>query len=125
MSRGTARIVIINDDPSDVELLRSCLAGEARGDDLDIAHTGEAGIRMCSGADGPAPSCTIIDLHLPDMSGLDVIERLKDGDGEVALPVILFIDSGEQCKAATAALRAGAQDYIAKSWLTADGLACS
>ena len=40
-------------------------------------------------------------------------------------PVVLFIDSGEECKAATAALRAGAHDYIAKSWLTADGLACA
>src|SRR5205823_4152141 len=108
MSRGRSRIVIVDDDPTDVELLRACLAGEDCQDDLDVAHTGEAGIRMCSGADGPAPRCAIVDLHLPDMSGLEVIERLKDGDGEVALPVVLFIDSGEQCKSATAALRAGA-----------------
>jgi PAS domain S-box-containing protein len=121
------RIVIINDDPGDEALLRRCLQkGFERPYTIVVARTGEEGIRACRALSAPGPHCVlIIDLHLPDMSGLEVIERLKDDAGDIRHPAVLFIDSGEECKAAAAALRAGAQDYIGKTWLTPDGLACA
>ena len=126
MTKDGIRIVIINDDPNDVRLLRRCLINEGgQKYRFGVAKNGEKGIHACLAPGSPRPDCVIVDLHLPDMSGLDVLKRLKDDAGEVQYPVVFFIDSGEECKAATAALRAGAHDYIAKSWLTADGLACA
>jgi len=126
MTKEGIRIVIINDDPNDVRLLRRCLINEGgQKYRFGVANNGEKGIHACLAPGSPRPDCVIVDLHLPDMSGLDVLKRLKDDAGEVQYPVVFFIDSGEECKAATAALRAGAHDYIAKSWLTADGLACA
>ena len=126
MAKESIRIVIINDDRNDVSLLRRCLINESgQNYSFVVAKTGEMGIHACQTPGSRRPDCVIVDLHLPDMSGLDVLKRLKDDAGEVQYPVVLFIDSGEECKAATAALRAGAHDYIAKSWLTADGLACA
>ena len=126
MAKESIRIVIINDDSNDVSLLRRCLINESgQNYSFVVAKTGEMGIHACLAPGSRRPDCVIVDLHLPDMSGLDVLKRLKDDAGEVQCPVVLFIDSGEECKAATAALRAGAHDYIAKSWLTADGLACA
>ncbi len=126
MTKEGIRIVIINDDPNDVRLLRRCLINEGgQKYRFGVAKNGEKGIHACQTPGSRRPDCVIVDLHLPDMSGLDVLKRLKDDAGEVQYPVVLFIDSGEECKAATAALRAGAHDYIARSWLTADGLACA
>jgi len=126
MTQESIRIVIVNDDPNDVSLLRRCLLEEGgRKYRFVVAKNGEEGIHACLAPGAPRPDCVIVDLHLPDMSGLDVLKRLKDDAGEVQYPVVFFIDSGEECKAATAALRDGAHDYIARSWLTADGLACA
>lgn len=126
MAKESIRIVIINDDSNDVSLLRRCLINESgQKYSFDVAKTGEMGIQACLAPGSLRTDCVIVDLHLPDMSGLDVLKRLKDDAGEVQYPVVLFIDSGEECKAATAGLRDGAHDYIAKSWLTADGLACA
>ncbi len=126
MAKESIRIVIINDDPNDVSLLRRCLINESgQNYTFLVAKTGEEGIHACLAPGSQGPGCVLVDLHLPDMSGLDLLKRLKDDVGAVQFPVVLFIDSGEECKAATAALRAGAHDYIAKSWLTADGLACA
>ncbi len=122
----THRIVLINDDPSDAILLRGCLVDEPQRTFLYVeATTGEDGIRACLDTGSPGPDCVIVDLHLPDMGALDVLERLKDDEGEIRFPVVVFIDSGTECKAAAAALRAGAHEYIARSWMTADGLACA
>jgi CheY-like chemotaxis protein len=90
-----------------------------------VAKTGEMGIHACQPPGSRRPDSVIVDLHLSDMIGLDVLKRLKDDAGDVQYPVVLFSDSGEECKAATAVLRAGVHDYIAKSWLTADGPACA
>jgi PAS domain S-box-containing protein len=126
MTKESIGIVLINDDPDDVSLLRQCLASASETKyRVTVKRTGAKGIHACLAPGARRPDCVIIDLHLPDMSGLDVLNQLKNGAGEMKFPVVLFIDSGDECKAATAALRAGAQDYIAKSWLTADGLACA
>ncbi len=120
------RIVIINDDPDDTALLRRSLQEESSQKFTFLeATSGEEGIRVCLSPELPRPDCVIVDLHLPDMGGLDLVRRLQDDDGETRVPIVLFIDTGNECKAATQALRSGAQDYIAKSWLTADGLACA
>ena len=126
MAKTNLRILILNDDPGDVKLLRDALINES---DLtyqiEVIGTGAAGVAACM-VPGPAPfDCVIVDLHLPDMDGLEVLKRLKSGRRGIRLPVVLFIDTGEECAAASAALRAGAEDYIARSWLTADGLACA
>ena len=126
MSMRNFQIILINDDPGDAILLRGCLVDEPERTYRYVeAMTGEDGIRACLALDSPGPDCVIVDLHLPDMGALDVLKRLTDDEGEVRFPVVIFIDTGKECKAASEALRAGAQEYIAKSWLTPDGLACA
>ncbi|MFO0950708.1 MAG: PAS domain S-box protein [Isosphaeraceae bacterium] len=126
MSAESLRVLIVCDDLNDVSLLRQCLAGgPGHPYNFTVVRTAEKGIEACLAPGARRPDCVIIDLHLPDMNGVEAIKRLQERDGELGLPVVLFIDTGEDCKAATAALRAGAQDYIARSWLTPEGLACA
>ena len=119
-------IVIINDDADDVNLLKRSLVNDA-GENYRfiVADSGVKGIQASLSLAERPPDCVIVDLHLPDMGGMDVLNGLKDEAGDIRVPVVLFIDTGDQCKAASAALRSGAEDYIAKSWMTPDGLACA
>lgn len=120
------RIVIIVDDAEDELLLRRHLPNSPeRNYIFQVARNGEEGLRATLAPSPPEPDCVIVDLHLPDMSGLELINSLKDSSGNILIPIVLFIDGGDQCQAASEALRAGAQDYIARSWITSAGLACA
>ena len=78
MAKESIRIVIINDDPNDVNLLRRCLINESgQNYHFVVAKTGKKGIHACLAAGSRSADCVIVDLHLPDMSGLDVLKRTE------------------------------------------------
>ena len=58
-------------------------------DDIDIvmADSGEAA--MAALADQPC-DCVVLDLRLPDMSGFDVLERMRENESLANLPVVVF-----------------------------------
>jgi CheY-like chemotaxis protein len=63
-----------------------------------VAKTGEMGIHACQTPGSRRPDCVIVDIHVPDMNGLDVLKRLKNDAGEVQYPVVFFIDSGRSTR---------------------------
>ena len=78
-------------------------------------------VEACSSAtellDGPAPSakaCLVTEVHLPDMSGLELLRRLRDRGLE--LPVI-FIATHSDVPTAVQAIRSGAVDFLEKPFL--------
>ncbi len=58
------------------------------------------------------PDCLLVDLGLPDASGLEAVHRLKAAHPATALVVLTSLDDE---RVAQDAIRAGAQDYVAKS----------
>ena len=61
-------------------------------------------------------------MHLPDMTGLDVLGAIREEHGDIIWPVVVLTGSigvGEPASV----LRAGAQDFISKEWITPDSLA--
>lgn len=104
---NTARInlLAIEDDPQIQRFLLAAL--EAHGYALEIAATGKEGLRL---ATLQQPDIIIVDLGLPDISGLDVIGRLREW---YTRPIIvLSARSRESDK--VAALDLGADDYLTK-----------
>ncbi len=57
------------------------------------------------------PDVTLLDVHLPDQSGIEILEKLKRG-GE--LPIIIMMTADPQLDDVKAALRLGAYDFISK-----------
>ena len=100
-----ARILVVDDDSA---LLRTLKVGlSARGHTVDVALTGEEGLR--SAALQP-PELVVLDLDLPDIDGLEVLARLGQW---TSVPVIVLSANGlEDLK--VAALDAGAADYVTK-----------
>lgn len=77
------------------------------------------GSAALSAADLHHPEIVVLDIRLPDMSGLDVARRLKAGPNP---PVVILISSGDRREYEQVVREAGAQGFIAKGDLTAAAL---
>ena len=114
------RVVIIDDSPADRRLCRTLLE-EAYGSEWEFLEegTGSEGLKTCRSV---IPDCVLIDYKLPDMTGLELLGRLRAGnssDRDLAVVMITGLGCGE---VAAASLRAGAQDYLVKDHMSAEGL---
>jgi signal transduction histidine kinase/DNA-binding response OmpR family regulator len=104
--RGSAsRILVIEDDPGAVRLLRTYLEGE--GYEVEIATDGEAGMAAASRV---APDAIILDVLLPGIDGWEVLRRLKADPGLRDLPVVVVTVVDER----NVAMSLGAVDYFLK-----------
>ena len=59
------------------------------------------------------PDLVLIDLHMPDQDGISVVQALRASDVAPLLPVV-FLSGEERPSARNAALRVGADDFLAK-----------
>jgi CheY-like chemotaxis protein len=83
--RRALRILVVDDDPVVLEALEELLRRE--GHDVLRAQDGEAALRQ---AEAERPDIILLDLHLPGLSGFEVVNRLRQVSGLEALPVIAF-----------------------------------
>ena len=100
-----ARILIVDDEPSILATMAPLLRG--RGYDVATATSGYAALEA---VDRQPPQLVMLDLTLPDLDGIEVCRRLREGR---AIPIVVLSARGaEQDK--VAALDAGADDYVTK-----------
>jgi two-component system catabolic regulation response regulator CreB len=86
-------LLIVDDEPHIGLLLRPHL--EALGYGVSVARTlGEA--RRALGAASPGLDALLLDLHLPDGSGLDLLRELRGAAATRALPVLVLTAEGEE-----------------------------
>ena len=118
---GALHVLIIDDSPHDRADAKAALRrGSARQLHFSEAASGELGLQRC--LQQPAPDCVLLDLGLPDVDDMEVLARLpRDGDGLLQLPVVVLTGSVEPGRN-QAVLRAGAQDYVVKAWLSPETL---
>jgi len=101
------RILVVEDDSSTQRFLSDLLV--SRGYEVECAASGEEAMSRISSGDSPA--LALLDLLLPGMQGLEVLERIKQSD--TALPVIILSCVG-QTKTVVDAMKSGASDYLVK-----------
>lgn len=109
-------VLVIDDTPEDRMAVRFAL--EAGGFVLQEASNADKGLAL---AKASTPDCILLDYGLPDMEGLEVLEVLRQPDGRLPCAVVMFSGSGK-ADIATAALKAGALDYLVKDRFDADTL---
>jgi two-component system KDP operon response regulator KdpE len=99
------RVLVVDDEPQILRALGINL--RARGYDVDLAATGEQALQLAA---GDHPDVVVLDLGLPGIDGIEVIEGLR---GWTRVPIIvLSVRDREEDK--VAALDAGADDYVTK-----------
>ena len=98
-------ILAVDDEP---QILRALITNlKARGYDVDAATTGELALEMAA---RHHPDVVVLDLGLPAMSGIDVINGLR---GWTEVPIIV-LSARDAEREKIAALDAGADDYVTK-----------
>ncbi len=97
--------MLIEDDPSVRESLRLSLG--RHGHDVEIAETGEEGLRRLSAA--PA-DIVVLDLMLPGLDGFEVCRRIRAGG---PTPIVMLTARGDDLDVVSG-LEAGADDYVVK-----------
>jgi CheY-like chemotaxis protein len=113
-------ILLVEDDPNDVELtLRTLKAGNLA-NQVFVAHDGAEALDFFFGESahplkeiGVVPRVILLDLKLPKVDGLEVLRRLKADKRTESLPVVVLTSSSEEPDIATA-YRLGAKSYIVK-----------
>lgn len=101
-------LLVIEDDPDIVELLRYNL--EREGYRVLCATDGERGL---GDAARHQPDLVLLDLMLPGMDGLEVCKRLRAQDGTRGIPVLMLTAKSEETDVVIG-LEMGADDYLTK-----------
>lgn len=111
------RILIVDDDPHALRLVS--YAFEAEGYQVAVASSGaEALARLAS----ERPDLVVLDVMMPDMSGLEVCQRIRANPATARLPILMLSARGLVADRVTG-LRSGADDYLAKPADTSELLA--
>lgn len=104
-----AKILIIEDDPLMSRMYQKIFKFE--GYDVEVAGNGEEGL---SKAKSVKPTLILLDIMMPKMNGLQVLEHLKADSTTKAIPVVALTNLAGQ-NDADKALSLGAVKYIIKS----------
>ncbi|MEW4453431.1 sigma-54 dependent transcriptional regulator [Bremerella sp. JC817] len=102
-----ASVLVIDDDP---DLVLKQVHSILKGMDIlvESATTGAAGVQMVSEL---KPEVVLLDLRLPDASGLDVYQEIRQIDARIP---VLFITTAKGADTAIEAMKQGAYDYLFK-----------
>jgi two-component system nitrogen regulation response regulator GlnG len=102
-----AHLLIIDDDP-DLLSEKVCHIFPAPAHRVEVAYTGAEGLQRLAVA---LPDVVLLDLRLPDQSGLDVLRSIRQIDARI--PVV-FVTLARSADAAIEAMKQGAYDYLLK-----------
>lgn len=100
-------LLVVDDDPTSIELMAKILAGVGN---LRFATNGSDAVRM---AREIKPDLILLDAEMPGMSGFKVFDALK-ADSELAELPVIFVTSHSESPFEVSALEMGAADFIAK-----------
>ena len=106
------RVLFVEDDPAVAQMYRLKL--ELDGYAVEVAIDGLQAVQM---ATGNPPDIIFLDIRLPRLDGLSVLEELRCDDRTRAVPVVILSNYSQQ-ELVEHGLRLGAQDYLIKSQTT-------
>jgi diguanylate cyclase (GGDEF)-like protein len=110
-------ILVIEDDETDLMLVRRLFAKTKLKVSIEEASDCKGGVEKLKTQDF---DCALIDYHLPDAKGLEVIDQLREVDGK-EIPLIVLTGMGSETMAAEV-MKKGAADYVSKNGLNGEVL---
>ncbi|MEJ6480836.1 PAS domain-containing protein [Nostoc punctiforme UO1] len=119
MSQQQRTLLIIDGLPEDRELYQRYLLRDHEYSYTFLEATlGQQGLELWQ---QHQPDAILLDYRLPDIDGLEFLAKLQTSTQQPCLPVIIVTGQGNEA-IAVQAMKAGAQDYIVKKQITAQGL---
>jgi two-component system response regulator len=112
------KILLVEDSPDDVELTMRALKSNNITNEVVVAKDGVEAIEyLFGGSDRPAaselPSIVLLDLNLPRVNGLEVLQRIRADHRTKLLPVVILTSSTEE-RDMVEGYSLGANSYVRK-----------
>jgi two-component system response regulator AtoC len=116
-SRGNEhrKLVLVGDDEAEIRevLVRLLSDPEVADDPYEVveAETGNKALEILSGPEDLRPNVALLDIKMPDMSGIEILQRLQERGIDIPVIMITGMSAGSL---AIKAVQLGATDYIQK-----------
>src|SRR6266481_5424540 len=113
------RILIVEDDPNDVELTLTALEEYNLANEVIVTRDGEEALDYlyCRGnfsaRSNDNPAVLLLDLKLPKRDGLEVLQQIRSDDKLRMIPVVVLTSSHEE-KDMVASYKLGVNAYVVK-----------
>ena len=113
------RILLVEDDPKDVELTMTALEEYNLSNEVVVASDGEEALDYLyfrgkyQRRSGENPAVLLLDLKLPKVSGLEVLEAIRSDDALKLIPVVVLTSSREE-QDMVKSYRLGVNAYVVK-----------
>ena len=96
-------ILLVEDNPSDIELTKRALKKAHIMNELVVAEDGQEALDylFCAGPHAgrdtsDMPTLTLLDLKLPGIGGMEVLRRIRENERTRRLPVVILTSSNEE-----------------------------
>ncbi|MFM7602212.1 MAG: response regulator [Pseudanabaena sp.] len=114
----STQILLIEDDPNDVELVQIALDNYNFVNQIHVVSDGEQAIHYLFGRDGqpptqPLPRLVLLDLKIPKINGIQVLEMIRKSPRTRNLVVVVMTSSGEN-RDLKACYDLGVNSYVVK-----------
>lgn len=119
MADQMLQILVVEDDELDRMIMRRALKASGIRHELHFAEDHESGKEAAGQMEY---DCIFLDYNLPGGTGLELLKQIRTAGNNS--PIIIVTSQGDE-KIAVEAMKNGANDYIPKSLLSADGIAQS
>lgn len=97
MSKHKMEILLVEDNPGDIELTREAFESASLNSKLNITHDGDEALdylfKRGGYEDAPMPDIILLDLNLPCTDGHDVLKELKSSGELKHIPTVIFSSS--------------------------------
>jgi DNA-binding response OmpR family regulator len=113
------RILLVEDDPRDQELTMTALEEYNLGNEVVVASDGEEALDYLyyrgkfQGRMVENPAVMLLDLKLPKVDGLEVLQRIKGDENLKMIPVVVLTSSREE-RDMVASYKLGVNAYVVK-----------
>ena len=113
------RILLVEDDPKDVELTLTALGEYNLANEVVLARDGEEALDYLYGGRSHGaigngyPAVVLLDLKLPKVDGLEVLSRIRSEENTKAIPVVMLTSSREE-RDVLESYKLGVNAYVVK-----------
>ena len=112
MTQGEIEVLLVEDNPSDVELTLRALQKRNLANRVVVARDGVEALQILEGP-APLPKVVLLDLKLPKLNGLEVLRRMKSDERTKRIPVVVLTSSHEEPDVEES-YRLGVNSYVVK-----------
>jgi len=115
MNHSPVEILLVEDNPNDVELALHALKKNNLTNRIEVVRDGEEALDFIfgNGSDSNRPKVILLDLKLPKVDGLEVLKRLKSDPQTRSIPVVMLTSSAEE-RDIVNSYQLGVNSYIVK-----------